>query len=825
MNKRLISLILAVSCAASLVCLTACGDKVDPSDEAEPEAIEIVTNAEVAPGAEQPSETTVAPASEDLAVESGTLVEEGASDPTASGMVMEVDEATGEMTITRPENATEAAESAEAGSKDAEAAASVADDASSETAAAPSTRSLTRAASGVTTSFTQPPQGVETLTTEGGTSYRAYAANPDPDTWTIFVYMCGSNLESSGGAATNDLAEMVNASGSENVRFVVEAGGTSRWSGGNKQDAKQIRRFLIQESSITIEDIQPQSNMGEPGTLASFLAWGLENYPAEHMGVIMWDHGAGSIGGVCNDENYRNDSLTLRELDSAFASVYKNMTRKFDFIGFDCCLMSTLETANIFASYADYMYASEEVEPGAGWNYSDIMEFLASDPSVDGETLGRFVVDSFMNYYQRSSDSSFVTMSLIDLSQMDPLVKSFSSFTQELCDVCADQNKVAPIVRGITSADNFGGNNRIEGYANMVDLGGLVDACSGHVTSSGDVRDYIAEAVLYTKAGRTHANASGLSVYYPLAIQGSSEMTTFSDVCVTPFYLTFVDSITQASVYGANNSMFNYDNWFDQGTWEQGGGLVDQFLANPFDFGLGGGGSDYFTYLDSYQQTGASSLITFAQKPHFDANGTYGFQLNHNGLSNAANVTAYVYQVSGHNLIELGETTDVYGSWDTGKFYDGFDGNWLSLPDGQNLATYIADETDSYVVYTSPILLNGKETYLRTRQYFQNRQIVVEGTWSGVDSDGISARDLEPLEVGDVIVPCYYDFASEDSSHDYEGRSCTVSRNFRVAYSGLSVGQYSYSFVIDDIYGDYLMVDPVYFYIERNGDIYYSDRS
>ena len=29
------------------------------------------------------------------------------------------------------------------------------------------------------------------------------------DTWTVFVYLCGSDLETDGGAATADLAEMV----------------------------------------------------------------------------------------------------------------------------------------------------------------------------------------------------------------------------------------------------------------------------------------------------------------------------------------------------------------------------------------------------------------------------------------------------------------------------------------------------------------------------------------------------------------------------------------------------------------------------------------
>ena len=42
-------------------------------------------------------------------------------------------------------------------------------------------------------------------------------ANVEENSWTVFVYLCGSDLETKGGAATNDLNEMVRASGSSKV--------------------------------------------------------------------------------------------------------------------------------------------------------------------------------------------------------------------------------------------------------------------------------------------------------------------------------------------------------------------------------------------------------------------------------------------------------------------------------------------------------------------------------------------------------------------------------------------------------------------------------
>lgn len=44
-------------------------------------------------------------------------------------------------------------------------------------------------------------------------------------TQTVFVYMCGSDLESENGLASGDIKEMIAGSQSENVKFVIQTGG------------------------------------------------------------------------------------------------------------------------------------------------------------------------------------------------------------------------------------------------------------------------------------------------------------------------------------------------------------------------------------------------------------------------------------------------------------------------------------------------------------------------------------------------------------------------------------------------------------------------
>lgn len=44
-----------------------------------------------------------------------------------------------------------------------------------------------------------------------------------------------------------------------------------------------------------------------------------DTYPAERYGLILWNHGSGTIDGLCFDQQFHNDSLTLPELDVALA--------------------------------------------------------------------------------------------------------------------------------------------------------------------------------------------------------------------------------------------------------------------------------------------------------------------------------------------------------------------------------------------------------------------------------------------------------------------------------------------------------------------------
>ena len=590
------------------------------------------------------------------------------------------------------------------------------------------------------------------------------------DGWTIFVYICGSNLESEDGFASVNMQEMVDATAISGVRFIVETGGASAWNNGASPD--ELDRFEIAGGNSTIVDRQPQASMGDSQTLADFLRWGLTTYPSAHTGLVLWNHGGGSITGVCFDDLFDSQSLTLRAIDDALNSTMDALPGGFDFIGYDACLMGTLENANMLAPHAKYMIGSQECEPGTGWNYKSIGECIAADPSVDAAALGKAICDGFYQSCDENDASDGATLALIDLSKIGALCSAFELYAEHLYDATDDEANFAPICRAIVSAENFGGNNRSEGYTNMVDLGGLVDAGAEWSSNAKPVRDAEDAAVIYQVRGANHPQASGLSVYYPLQVQGSKELSVFRDVAVSTHYLALVSKIA----YGFAN----------------GGSWAGYDPDTPWDFD---------SMVPDYTQ---STAISFQEEPYVGENDVYYFVLSEQGLNNTASVdaTVYMYTDDKENVLSLGTTSDVLADWDTGRIEDDFDGYWFSLPDGQNLSVELVSEGDDYDVYTSPVTVNDDFTNLRFAWYHDTGEVRLLDSWDGIDDNGFASRPGQALKAGDRIVAVFKAFdpnTFEQSS--YTGEEYVWSDGDTLGFGPLPDGDYLYSFCINDIFG------------------------
>lgn len=287
------------------------------------------------------------------------------------------------------------------------------------------------------------------------------------DSWTIMIYMCGSNLESdqpyfgtnpqTEGQATADIQEILSAVGQpDDVNIIIETGGSYCWYNSNIS-ANNLCRFHVRNGQLIQDcDPLPLANMGQRETFESFLDWGMTNYPAKRTGVILWNHGA-ALEGVCTDSRclsinddidpfdwfqslfLHHDLLTHNEVKQACNNVFSSHKRSknLEFIGYDACLMQVQDIAEYNSHYFNYMVASEELEVGnrssvlqtpygtllnSGWNYDEWLETLYSNPYGDTTDVLDAIVDSYIFDPQGNENN---TLSVLDLNAMNDYLLEF----------------------------------------------------------------------------------------------------------------------------------------------------------------------------------------------------------------------------------------------------------------------------------------------------------------------------------------------------------------------------------------------------------------
>lgn len=342
----------------------------------------------------------------------------------------------------------------------------------------------------------------------------------DKLSYTLMIYMCGSTLESKNGNASKNLAELVSADIPEGVNIVIQTGGAKRWY-TDGISALSTDRYAVEGGELVMrERISRLLNFGEAQTLADFAAWAAENYPAEKYGLILWNHGGGSLGGVCFDENFANDALNLTELDSAFSSAVESTGRKFEFIGFDACLMATYETAYVVKQYAANMVASQELEPAGGWNYVSLVQNLGKEG---------FYEEVLHSYAQKSASKNYYTLSHIDFSRFSVVEDMFA----DLLGTLKAEKTPRKTINALRTTANFGMTDSVN--ADLFDFGGLCSALS----INGEINDCIR-----TVNGTLHSSASGISLYFPL--NSYSNLEQYGTVCSLTEYVDYLESFYSA---------------------------------------------------------------------------------------------------------------------------------------------------------------------------------------------------------------------------------------------------------------------------------------
>lgn len=363
---------------------------------------------------------------------------------------------------------------------------------------------------------------------------------------TIMIYMVGSNLESNlfSQAASRDLNEMLNSKlDDRNVNVVVYCGGASVWWNGLSSQTNSYLVYSSKNNGTFDVYSDEKRNMGESETFADFLNTTYEKFPAEKYSLICWDHGGGPYLGYGNDENYQDsnnmpDCLTISEMKDALDKTpFKE--NKLEFVGFDACLMSTLEVADLWKDYSNCLLASPETEAGCGWDYT-FLNTLNNSLFVDDITSS--IIDYYSDYIEISKTSDFnpdYSLISFDLNRIDKVEKAMNDLFKTI-----NQNFNENIVNVLylkQSSKFYGGEEEYE----IIDLGDFsYNAKEIFPDSSKNVISALSNCIIY---GKTNIlRCKGMSFYLPFScpeIYSTFGHTILESNEYAPEFVSFIDKI------------------------------------------------------------------------------------------------------------------------------------------------------------------------------------------------------------------------------------------------------------------------------------------
>lgn len=301
---------------------------------------------------------------------------------------------------------------------------------------------------------------------------------------------------------------------SPSLHVVVEAGGSTRWE-LDEMDGVPYARFSLKGDGISSMESMEIRNMGDADTLTDFINYGVRSYPANHYGLILWNHGGGPVGGYGSDSHFDGDGLSLEEIREALGhSVMADSA--FDFVAFDACLMGSAETAGCLDGYADYVIASPELEPQHGYDYRWMTALGDSlPPDMEwGEAVGRSMVEAYGACY--ASGTAPVAMSLLDMKEYPAFHEVFHQYVDGIPE------KLREELYGELGRDRMKmlafGSRQAGGSPELVDVLEFLNACQGVYPDENafqTLKDRMRSLVAEQWAKGYPVNPSGLTIYLP----------------------------------------------------------------------------------------------------------------------------------------------------------------------------------------------------------------------------------------------------------------------------------------------------------------------
>ena len=662
---------------------------------------------------------------------------------------------------------------------------------------------------------------LNTSVVSGARKKRTSILGNGKDTVTIMVYMCGADLESQSGIASSDLKEMASASISDKINVIVYTGGAKKWKTSFISN-KTNQIYQLKSGGLkTLVDNAGTGAMTKPETLASFIQYCKQNFPADRNELIFWDHGGGSLTGYGYDErNTSAGSMGLSGIDQALTSG--GVT--FDFIGFDTCLMATLENALMLTKHADYMIASEETEPGVGWYYTNWLNAFSKNTSMATLDIGKAIVDDFVSVCNQRCPGQKTTLSVVDLAELEKTApeafKGFASGTTRLMEDGAYKQ----VSQARSGAREFATSSKID-QVDIVDLANKIGTDESKLLAR-----TLLSAIKYNNTSSSMTNAYGLSVYFPYrkTSKVDSAVKSYKAIgldneysrCIKQF--ASYETAGQASSGGASNPLMQLLGGAD---YEPSGSMLGSDAISELLSGLLGGRMANVEGLNKDNSEFLKEGLDVQRTTSFIANNQLDPQLlvwSDGAGEDSGRKLLYlpaeqwdlvneialsVYYDDGSGYIDLG-LDNVFEFTDSGHLVGAFNGVWPAIDNDPIPYYYIgtAREGSAYTIMGYvPILLNGERAELILVHDNEHPSGYIAGVrriYENGETETI-AKAQDALTPGDVIdyICDYYNYdGTYENSYRY-GKQHVYTGNEQVSDVYINAAKAEAVYRLTDIYG------------------------
>ncbi|MBE8951816.1 MAG: hypothetical protein SR1Q7_01565 [Quinella sp. 1Q7] len=540
------------------------------------------------------------------------------------------------------------------------------------------------------------------------------------DTWLIYMYICGADLEEVGHAATGDIAEMQHVNLPPNVKVLIAAGGAKVWH--HPTIAAGGEGIYLYGTNGLTKQVDWHANMGDPSTLAQFLQYGEENFAADHKVIIFWDHGG--LSGLCFDGAFEDGQryyMSYDGLKNAFTAVYGNAPENppFELIGFDLCVSASYELADSIANFSRYMIGSEPSTPAFGWDYTYWLNALSKDASVNGAQLGKIISDGNMKYYksQNVPRAKINTYSVIDLTKMPELREAYEAYFDE----AAARSKEYMGFSGAFARAAYAPN--VDKYSNWyVDLGVLAKNTKSIMPDASEkLLKTIDQTVVYQRQGR-YLKSKGISTYYPYVSPQRSTISTEDNDFADRF-------MSEDSSYAAQKELYN-------------------------------------TLL------GLNTLQDGAIPVELNSNGHLVAKLEPEQMGNISMTRCIIFPVTkskstfGHDIVLGGavliSVDDLKVDWKKGIVTEKFRAT-EPVFDGHRIVTIATVSGRGHNFYEVPIIHNDKVRVLQVRYDTSAKKYEIVGFGSEVENGMVTQMENQQLRPGDIITPIHMIITAEES--------------------------------------------------------------